>query len=80
MTPATLRRKMQKKLKHKPYLLCTHCGRMLHGILLDEKGVYRLLYRSNDRSADNKPYCFVEKTWTGGGIGRRIPVTGAGKA
>ncbi len=67
MTPKTLRRKLQKKLKRKPHIVCTLCGRRLRGFIYwDVPTGYSLLYASQDKDAEGKPFCKVRKKWSGG--------------
>lgn len=71
MTPATYRRKLQKKLKHKPYLKCLKCGERTTGRLEEVGNIlpwrhWILIYKCGCGS-------HKVKHWTGGGTGRHIP-------
>ena len=86
-TQRTLRRKLQKKAKHKPYRKCPKCGGRMVMRLLDDLSptnikqvVYRLFkvcgYMGSNRNVvyGNGACGYSEELfWTGGGTGRHIP-------
>lgn len=75
MTPATLRRKLQKKAKRKPYRKCPECG----GRTVCRVGsAFNLLNRDIDDEyvlVQRCPDCRFTKElfWSGGGTGRHGP-------
>ncbi len=71
MTPKTLRRKLQKKRKHRKYGRCQLCGnRTRRRIIVNDKGEYKLIEECRDARDSKelwKRVCFnrVEMAWTG---------------
>lgn len=76
MSPEVLRRKLQKKAKHKPYRKCPACGgRMTCRVMRGGAG-WRLFKVCDCGHGE-------ELFWSGGGTGRHIPDggnAGTGKA
>lgn len=90
MTPRTLRRKLQKKAKHKPFRKCPRCGARMTCELLEGWKAYAavvgrpigdddwLLFKCCSECSYDE-----ELFWSGGGTGRHIPHggnAGRGKA
>lgn len=87
MGPDVLRRKLQKKLKHKPYRKCPQCGeRMECRLVRDDRDDWHLFKYCGDfrqgRIGQPDFFClpaaqgcgyFCELFWSGGGTGRHIP-------
>lgn len=72
MSPEVLRRKLQKKIKHKPYRKCPRCGKRMSLLLRwpDGSETWRLY-----KACDWLDGCgrYEELFWSGGGNGRHIP-------
>lgn len=83
MNQDVLRRKLQKKKKHKPYRKCLKCGQRMRCKLVQYtvdwqlfKYCGRLVYRNGlVQCLAEYDGCghFEELFWSGGGIGRHIP-------
>lgn len=69
MTPRTYRRKLQKKLKRKPFIRCFGCGARMAGRLDGEGGRWWLVYSCERRGCG----CGRVKDWTGGGKADTYP-------
>lgn len=90
----TLRRKLQKKKKHKPFRLCDGCGLRMKMTLVegDHDGWHffkhcggRMESKNLCRAGNTMQCLFFEERgcgrweelrWSGGGIGRHIPLIG----
>lgn len=80
MTPRTYRRKLQKKLKHKPYIKCPECDYRMEGRLATDdryvegnfRDYYRIHYYCSNIRKDQWDCTYrcgydLLKSWTGGG-------------
>lgn len=74
MTPKTLRRKLQKKKKRRPYGHCPMCGERTERRVVGECSVHRCVKKDGPRLIDKCPKCpwTKELFWLGGGTGRHI--------
>ncbi len=89
MSPDVLRRKLQKKLKHKPYRKCPDCGERMQCKLAERGDGWHLWKHCGELFVrDSLVWCrparavngtklgcgyFKELFWSGGGTGRHIP-------
>lgn len=72
MTPRTLRRKLQKKKKHRSYGKCPVCGGRSKRVLLGDRlfdRCFGYVWMGHDKLGNlvTKPHYLREIFWTGGG-------------
>lgn len=78
VSPRTLRRKLQKKLKHKPYRRCPRCGDRMYVRFVPIDSAPGLVGPETDHEDVLVKECYpcklwVQLFWLGGGTGRHIP-------
>ena len=74
MTPRTLRRKLQKKKKHKPYRKCPKCGERIEGeVTGSNDGLPHLKFWHSYAKAAKRCDLVMELRWSGGGMADTYP-------
>ena len=75
MKPRTLRRKLQKKLKHRPFRKCPVCGERLQVYLSRNASSGHGRLMTMHCWGQGQGICYYEREifWSGGVTGRHIP-------